>query len=166
MLFKVFEDFLSDKELQDVNHVIENLSWKYREYSVSPKNGTIFWSADINDKKLTDVLIPKIEKVSNKKFELLKIYANGQTYGQDGSFHKDHEDEGTYTFLIYMSPITESNFKDICGCTDFFVDDIMLSVEPYRGRGVLFDSRIIHRGRAPLTKDMLRISIAIKLKEI
>jgi hypothetical protein len=165
-MLQIFNNFLSEKEISDTTHVIDNLWWKYGEYSLTPTDDVLFWIADLDDKILVNIFLDKLEEVSKKKFELIKVHVNGQTYGQDGSYHKDHEIEGMYTFLIYMSPITQSNINYVGGYTQFIINDMIVNVEPFCGRGVLFDSRILHRGMAPLLKNVFRISIAIKLKEI
>ena len=94
-------------------------------------------------------------------------YANGQTFGQDGSFHQDHLDDNAYTLLIYISDITEENVENIGGFTHFKRDGKIINVEPYKKRGLFFKSNLFHRGMAPYRlSDLLRVTLAIKVVEV
>ena len=58
------------------------------------------------------------------------------------------------------------NYNTIGGYTGFSINGLIINVEPFTNRGVLFRSNIVHRGLAPQKPDILRISIAYKLKEL
>jgi hypothetical protein len=163
-MFKIFNNFLTDKDLLEFEEIADRSHWKYTGFSIN--RDTIFWKMDINDGNFINNIMKKIETHMNKKFEVLRVYANGQTYGQDGDFHTDSDEEGAYTLLIYISEITPTNVKRIGGYTQFMLDGMIKGVEPYTKRAILFDSRIEHRGMAPLIKNILRVSLAFKLKEI
>ena len=64
-------------------------------------------------------LLTKIENVFDKKYKIQRLYANGQTFGQDGTFHQDDPADNVYTLLKYISPITIENIEYIGGCTEF-----------------------------------------------
>ena len=162
----IHENFLSSDEFTKVLGVISNNGWKYdgRTSDNSPR----FWFMDLIKQSLfTTDIFEKIQITTNKKFKLERVYANGQTYGQDGMFHIDDERDDTYTFMIYISPITPNNVDFIGGFTQFKIDNSTVNVEPYMNRSVYFKSNIVHRGLAPSREtDLLRISIAFKLIDI
>ena len=109
----------------------------------------------------------KIESYFKKKFTLDNVYANGQTYGQDGIYHTDDDNDDAYTFLLYISGITSDNVHIVDGYTLFKDDDKVVCIEPILNRGVLFKSNILHKGMGPSrSANMLRVSIAFKLREI
>jgi hypothetical protein len=163
---QIVEDFLS---IKDLNHVLEkskNFIWKYGHTSTS--SGIKFWHCDLeSDTFFKTYILNKIENCFNRRFVVNRVYANGQTYGMDGSYHVDNNDDDAYTFLIYVSDITHKNVNTIDGHTLFKKDDRIICIEPILNRGVLFKSNILHKGMGPSrSANMLRISIAFKLREI
>tara|TARA_R110001592_G_scaffold360954_1_gene670392 strand:+ start:366 stop:998 length:633 start_codon:yes stop_codon:yes gene_type:complete len=171
----IFDNFLSDDLLQDTlmfftkrkrNHG----NWEYTGFSLDP-NAAIFWNMDLQHFTLfTDTILKHIESKTGKRFELLDVYANGQTLGQDGTWHQDNHIPGMYTFLLYMTYLPEivdsTNYKTFGGCTKFKLNRMITDVEPFTNRGVLFKSEVRHAGLAPQPANTLRVSIAYKLKEI
>jgi len=112
------------------------------------------------DKKKNISLIPK------------RIYANGQTSGQNGNWHQDTSTENgeipkvpNYTFLYYVSKDWDSSkYGGETLFTDYKNDD-PLTVSYKYNRAVLFNSSIWHFARGPLSccQD-LRISLTYKLE--
>ena len=162
----IFENFINDEELEEVKHAIHRSSWKHR--STSNSTGITFWVAEmIQEKTLCKQLVAKIEKLSGKKYKILRFHANGQTFGQDGQFHTDYPDDNVYTLLIYVSPITEENIDEIGAFTQIKRGMNIINIEPYKKKGLLFKSNMMHRGMAPSRlSDMLRVTLAIKLEEV
>jgi len=182
----IFDNFLSDDLLCDTlkflnpskncDPSIQQGNWYYKNSSLSTKDGTmkpknIFWAMSLTNFTLfTDTILKHIESKTGKRFELLDVYANGQTLGQDGTWHHDSPEPGMYTFLLYMTSmpmiIDSTNCNFFGGYTKFKLNRMILDVEPITNRGVLFKSKLIHLGLSPLHNNSLRISIAYKLKEI
>jgi hypothetical protein len=165
-MFKIIEEFLTIEDLYEIKDILEKSKWVHNNCSDKESGETIFWNIILKDKIFEDKILKKLEKYVDKKFEVKQVKINGQTYGLDGEWHRDNDDEGMYTFLIYASSIDPFNIQKIGGYTCFNINNQVIRVEPYQKRAVLFDSRIEHKGLAPLTKNILRISIAFKLKEI
>ena len=163
---QIVDNFLSREELNKVLYKSDNFHWEYGHSSTG--NSIKFWSCDLeNDEFFTTYILKKIEKYFTKKFTIDRVYANGQTYGMDGSYHTDNNDDNTYTFLMYVSDITKENVSSFDGYTLFKKDNKVICVEPILNRGVLFKSNILHKGMGPSrSANMLRISIAFKLREI
>jgi hypothetical protein len=165
-MLKIIEEFLTIEDLYEIKGILEKSKWVHNNCSDKESHTTIFWNIILKDKIFEDKILKKLEKYVDKKFEVTQVKINGQTYGLDGNWHRDNDDEGMYTFLIYASSIDPYNIEKIGGYTCFNINNQVIRVEPYQKRAVLFDSRIEHKGLAPLTKNILRISIAFKLKEI
>jgi len=163
---KIFEKFLNDNELETVLNIIKDVNWKYT--NMTRPNTPRFWIADLYEEPFfRDIIFKKIQEKTGKSFELNRVYANGQTFAQDGSYHTDHTDEGMYTFILYTSAINTDNIDVVNGYTQFKINNKVINVEPYLNRGVLFKSNILHRGLAPSRHtDFLRVSVAFKLKEM
>jgi hypothetical protein len=161
------DNFLDENELKEILNIINGLSWKYGASS-GDSNSVRFWISHLNnEKRIIDIISPKIEKISGLNLEIERVYANGQTYGQDGEFHTDHESYDRYTFILYVSPIFPENVDIVGGFTQFKIDNQIVNVEPYQNRGCLFKSNIFHRGLAPSREvDMLRVTLAFKMKRV
>lgn len=169
MVEAIIENYLNAEDVLEVEKIIQREgSWKYTGHSDNKDpHGLTFWYMDLLDTfpEFVNKHLHRIENIFNKKFKVNNAYINGHTYSQDGSFHQDDIEPGTYTFLIYSTPsINETNTLQAGGLTEFWMGPELLKVEPIFGRAILFDSRIKHRGTAPYLKNILRTTIAFKLK--
>jgi hypothetical protein len=110
-----------------------------------------------------------IEQKFSKQFKLLRVYANGQTYGQTGSYHMDTPHPTFMTFCLYFTPIRKEEVANVGGHLYIKVphEQKICCIEPRFNRGVLFPSNYYHKGCAfdRYVTD-LRICVAWKLKEI
>jgi|TARA_B110000259_G_scaffold161921_1_gene186366 hypothetical protein len=160
----ILENFINDDELEEARRAIDRSSWKHK--STSNATGVVFWYADmIQEKTLCKQLVTKIEKLSGKKYKILRFHANGQTFGQDGEYHTDYPDDNVYTLLIYVSDITEENVDIIGGFTQIKRGTNIINIEPYKKKGLLFKSNMFHRGMAPSRlSHMLRVTLAINIE--
>ena len=114
------------------------------------------------DTLFSDTVFEKIKQLTGRKFELRNVYANGQTFGQDGDDHTDGTDEAHWTFLIYATEVTDG------GLTLFRRPGtrFLTALEPTKNTGVLFKADLVHKGLAPSRDcNALRVTIAYKLRE-
>jgi hypothetical protein len=163
MIQKV-DNFLDESELKKAMSTVSKLKWEFN--GTSTPSGATFWNADLMHYTFfSEHIFNKIEKRFEKDFKLLRVYANGQTYGQDGGFHIDDDRDGHYTFILYLSDIRPENVNTIGGYTEFKFKNGVHAIEPILNRGVFFDSKLIHRGLAPSRgSNILRISVAFKIQ--
>lgn len=167
MVLKIINDFITENETDEILKIIDDSKWTYNNASAEGSEGVVFWHMTLKNKIFEDKILRKIENLMGKKFEVLRVKVNGQTYGLEGSWHHDYVDDGIYTLLIYVSEIFPCNIKEIGGYTYFHgINNQIIGVEPYQKRAVIFDSKMKHKGMAPRTKNMLRMSVAFNLKEI
>ena len=136
-----------------------NLGGKSRDYT--PK----FWYLDLsNESFFNEYLLNKIRTLCQKDFQLKRIYANGQTFGQDGAFHQDDTEPNCFTFIMYINSIEEDDLEKWGGETQFKMDEGFLSYVPLTNSALLFDSRLWHRGMSPNRHvDVMRVTVAWKL---
>lgn len=161
-MYKQYFDILSEKEYLKCKEIIDNSLWKYGQVS-NPNSNCKFWMIQNlhTDSFFHNIFMEKIEKLTNNKFEINRIYANGQTFGQEGDWHIDSNSEDAWTFLYYfnkgdISKIGETYFKN---------NDIINVVNPTYNSGIYFKSNIEHKGSSPkIDFNDLRITIAFKLK--
>jgi hypothetical protein len=160
----VIDKFLKDEDL--LNNLITCMNpfscWKYKNVSTSEtEKKTRFWmkafyyknGSEVDDhSEIVNVhLVNKIKEfLGVNNIEIIRIHANGQTYGQDGAWHPDDPygaEEDIYTCLIYMTPqVKVRNVDEFNGHTQIKTNETILSIEPIFNRCVFFDSKMLHRG--------------------
>jgi predicted 2-oxoglutarate/Fe(II)-dependent dioxygenase YbiX len=150
------------KKLQDL--VFKSKNWCLENGSriKSPR----FWKLLLDDEMYVHSLIEHF--LMRRNLKVLRVYANGQFYGQNGSFHQDDLRPGTWTFLLYCNDIVRDEIDEWHGQTEFKLeDDRITSQQPVPNLGILFRSDIPHRGLAP-SKHVteMRVTVAWKLQEI
>ena len=142
-------------------------NWYFGNFSVE-EHSIPFWKMELDQNDTADALWnhvkPKCENKVGKSLSVLRQYANGHTYGLGGQPHIDDEHPDTYTLLYY--PMLE--WDRIWGGETIFYDNtgnLAAAVAVHANRGILFDSRILHSGRAPCRQcPGLRVTVAYKLK--
>lgn len=162
--FLKFTNVLSVLDFNSIRKIIDKGTWSAKGKS-DDSNAISFLYMDLSGHELlTTKFVPLIEKLVGRSFVLDRVYANGQYYGMDGSWHQDNPDENAYTFLLYMNEITE--IESWGGRTEFMNDDgTVLSVFPETNSAVFFKSNRLHRGCAPSRFHTdLRVTIAWKLR--
>jgi hypothetical protein len=169
---QIFDAFLTPEELQTCADAVKRPLWSFGQISQTSPVSTPFWMMTLTDDPFFSThLKSKIEAAANRKFTVQRVYANGQTFGQDGTFHQDDKTDDSYTFCIYTNKqITAETADDIGGEFVFKLpnsDDPFsrIAVLPLYNRGILFPANYFHKGLAfnRYCKG-LRISIAWKLK--
>lgn len=166
MNIKSYPNFLTEEEHKYViSKTINGNTWGFDGYST--QDGFSFWFMDlINDEFFTKRMLKKIEKATSAKYKLDRVYANGQTYGLSGSYHKDVESDDTdayKTFLYYVNPYWNYQWG---GNTFFYQGEKNHNQLFIPNNGVLFDSTIYHAGLEPTRHcKELRVTVAFKLTE-
>ena len=173
MSVQVADNFLDEDLINMITQTMQKCVWLHNHSSIinsNHHNSRKFWMMNFeHDTFLKYTLLKKIESTFNKKYEIVRMYMNGQTYGQHGSYHRDVscQTDNAYTFLIYCSPeITTKTVDEIGGYTHFKCKNEIITIEPLYKRAVMFDSNLEHKGCAPESYNILRQSLAIKLIEI
>ena len=168
MDIRVFDNFLTDDEMKVLEEYFTGNIWKWGHTSTNNARVQKWFSAGLDDKPyFTEYLKEKIERDIDIKCELVRVYANGQTILNGGSWHADIDSDGYLTALLYVSDITRHDVDIVRGHTEFMLENgDIKSIQPIKNRLVVFDSRIVHQGCAPEVPGFLRISVAWKLKRI
>ena len=178
----VTEHFLTEEEINKALSIIKSKSWKFgytsTDDNVLKKEDNIFidnnyWIMDLFDETyFTEHILNIIEKHFSKKFKIHRNYANGQTYGQDGSFHKDveHNENGNkYTFVLYFTKIPDKYVEAAGGHIFFKLPGLKYKIcyEPIFNRGIIFPCDYEHKAHAFNRYVMdLRICVSWILEEI
>lgn len=89
--------------------------------------------------------------------KIIRIYVNGQTVHQHGTFHQD---DGNKTYLLGLSKnwVVEDG-----GATEFLdKNSTSFLIYPLFNRLTIFDAKILHRALPHTNKDKFRMTLAIK----
>jgi SM-20-related protein len=166
-LLEIIDDFAPAELFAEACKVGAAKGWYFGHGSHDHDTGR-FWKMDLEGIKVFDAIWQhaqkRCEKMVGAPIRVLRQYANGHTYGLGGQPHLDDHRPGSYTLLYY--PMAE--WKDGWDGETVFFDEhgeIALSVRPRPNRAVIFDSRILHAGRAPSRScPDLRVTVAYKLQ--
>jgi hypothetical protein len=153
-----FHDVLTNDEQQYVIKKTFGGQWTFN--GRSGEAGLVFWSMDLrNDPFFTGRFFERVRAITQINLTLQHVYANGQTYGQPGSFHTDHDSDDAYTFLYYANPEWDLSWG---GCTVFESGEQVL---PIPNSGILFPAKIHHLGAEPTRHFTgLRATVAFKTR--
>jgi hypothetical protein len=184
----ILENFINDEELEEARQFIGeqslNLSKRYVEnpainrqwYFIKADNAYKKILIDLRPERDWDYgmedIIPsakkfilkiknRIDKCTNTKFDLQRVYLNRQVRGQDVTLHIDDQKPNVYTLLIYIGDITPENYDKAGGDLELKTREIT-RIEPFTKRAVLFKGYIPHQAYAPLVPGLTRISFAFK----
>jgi len=186
----IIENFISDEELEEVrqftgdeslnldgkyygeNQQAINRQWYFIPVDNAYKKNLIDlrpdrdWAFDMENiipsaKNFILKIKNRIDKYTNTKFKLERVYLNRQVLGQDVTLHTDDNKPNVYTLLIYIGDITPENYDKAGGDLELKTKEIT-RIEPFTKRAVLFKGYIPHQAYAPLVHGLTRISIAFK----
>ena len=118
---KIVDNFLNAEELKTAVGIVTNNRWNWGHNSIPNQiDTTPFWNMDLFEDNFFSIYLKEVlERHFSKKYKLNRVYANGQTFGQDGSFHQDDTKENTYTFCLYLTDI-DKKYVDVAGGYIFF----------------------------------------------
>jgi len=183
-IIKILGGGLQEKTVKETNNFLlsKELPWYFSQTSFNDGSDTVdnadsptFWMSEFNLLKhqiisnLWNEIYTTLESeqiIDNQNIEVLRVYANGQTYGLDGNVHKDDNKPGHYTVLYYaVNDTWDANWH---GETLFYDDNeeqVIAVCKPKRNSFVFFDSRIPHVGISPSKQhNGLRVTLAFKLR--
>ena len=167
---KIVDNFLDEDDLQILTSIISSKRWKYGHTSVGRDNDIFFWSINLEKEIFFyEYIKDKIESYFSTKFQLNRVYMNGQTYGQNGSYHIDDPTENAFTFCLYFHNVEKTEIEDSGGHLFIKIpnEKFIFTIEPYYNRAVLFPSNYIHKGCAfDRNIKTIRICITWKLQKI
>ena len=168
--FQKFDDVFTSEQHQKILETLAQRRWSFDNWSERDADkGILCWSLwDLELETFYNTeLVNRIEELTGNQYIVERIYANGQSFGQDGVFHTDHSDPNVmlHTFLYYPTKLDPLDVYEYGGQTQFLQDNGELyQVYPFTNSGVIFDAHIWHRGVGPSKwSKQLRTSIAFKL---
>jgi hypothetical protein len=166
---KRFTNVLTVNEFNKAKQCIDSGEWTARGSSGNSKSPIKFLYMDLmNNEFFSKTLFDRVQNIIGCRMQLDRVYANGQWYGLDGSWHQDNSDPKAWTFLIYLNEISDGDLDSYKGTTDFRESDFAFkSIMPTSNSGLLFMSNLFHRGMGPsrYSPDM-RVTVAWKLREL
>lgn len=163
-MFTLYHNVIPESHFYDEYMILRTgAGWRFIGNS-NPGNDNIpFWYYDLSEKSFyTNFLFNRIQDITEQKYELEKVYANGQTYGLCGDVHIDSPNERAKTILIYMNPVWDVRWG---GNTVLIHDNKSYTNIPEPNTAISFNSNIPHYGSEPTRHcKELRITVAYKLR--
>jgi hypothetical protein len=162
-LIQVFDNFLHEDDIKRIKLIMETKSWSFgHESDTSNKNSSPFWFIDLSKEPFfKEYLKSKIDSYIHVNTSIDRVYANGQTYGQNGTYHQDSIHDNKYTFCLYLNGNETTDGSIIIKVPG---DNRMVAIEPIENRAIYFPSNYFHKGDAfNKFNPGLRICIAWKL---
>ena len=177
-IIKILGNALHEKTVRETNDFLlsKDLPWYFSQTSIiDDENLPTFWMSEFNLLKhqiisnLWNEIYTTLQSeqiIDNQNIEVLRVYANGQTYGLESSVHLDEVEPNHYTVLYYaVNDTWDTNWH---GETLFYDDNeeqVIAVCKPKRNSFVFFDSRIPHVGISPGKQyNGLRVTLAFKLR--
>lgn len=159
--YEVFPNFFDKNEIFNIEQEFNKFYWELSGWSQDP-NDKLFWFKNLMDSfYITELFKNKVQNILGKKVETFRIYANGQSHGQCGNFHKDSPG-CTNTVVYYL----HKNWKPEYGGHLVLKEDngdYIDSIWPETNSAIFFDSDIYHCALEPTIHcNSQRVSIAYK----
>ena len=184
-MIKVIDNFFTEEIHHKINELMDRPKWRL----TGGDKGNRFWHMDNlqTEEYFCDYLFKVIQDKLEINTRVRRIYANGQTVGQNGVPHSDSYDDFSMTFLYYPnlewkfiwgghltfldiksdSIDTLKKIRNEMFDNTYFPVKISESVSYVPNRGVLFPSNIWHYAHSPHRSFTgLRVSLAYKLELI
>ena len=161
-----YSNVFSREDWEKILDVVSGPNWYFGHGSYvdgDKRRGIPFWRIDLKDNEFfTSYLLNIIEEKTNQQYELFDVYANGHTFGTQGSYHQDWYDDRGRTFLLYANDVWKLDWG---GKTAFhFNDGTDYFHVPKPNSAVLFPGMIPHVAEMTSRSFIgLRITIAWKL---
>ena len=160
-MITVYTGVFSKEEQAYIQSTLASSRWQFGHAS-RLDSPNLFWWMDLEqDTVFTDHLFGKIQKLLKDGFKLERVYANGQTFGQDGDWHKDSDDPDAYTFLYYANNGWDTRWR---GETVFQIKNKTVSYTPDVNKAIFFPGTVYHYASSPSREfHGLRMTVAFKL---
>lgn len=169
----------TDDDFAEAQKYLYRNKWGLQVSRTNHQSHKQFWMMDLSDEPFfTEKLFTNVTSIIGSNFEIQRVYANGQTYGQSGVPHEDSSDPNAYTFLVYMNrewdilwagdTIFLNSFFDVqTNKQRFFDGDYInktMKISPQPNNAIFFPGRIIHFAESP-SRDFygVRTTLAYKL---
>lgn len=167
---KVYKDVFSEEDVKIIQGHLNTPNWAWGNYSDEKSKHKPFWGMhlghlDFFSKHLYKIVYDLIQSSytgeAGQLLSIERIYANGQTFGLDGSWHIDNP--FGCTFLYYANTEWKEGWEGNTVFRDPKTDEIF-SIYPEPNSAILFPGNVLHYGQAP-SKDFtgLRTTISYKL---
>lgn len=158
-----YTDIFEKHQIETIWEFLKQPKWEFWHTS-NPDSTNFFWYMNFTENSFfTEELFSVIKTNIGQNYSIERVYANGQTFGLNGEFHIDDDQEDTYTFLYY--PIKDWSIS--WGGETIIVDNDgnVTTIYPRPNCGIIFPSNWVHCGNGPskMYSD-LRVTIAYKLK--
>ena len=159
-----FDNVFDEEDVKTISKKIDEAEWKFGQSGIYNTHRVFWFHQLLQDPFFSTNLFDKVQFKIGAQCKLRRVFANGQTYGQDGDWHTDSLEENQYTFVYYANKEWKPYWG---GETSFQIDNKIVSVPFKYNKGIFFPSNMSHCGKAPSRECFkLRVTIAFHFKII
>lgn len=168
---RLISNFIDDSELTEFQKAIKSGNWHWGQRS---NNNTLYpmWYQPYFGKGEWNKSAPEVVKTVARRFldllprgsQLQRAMLAGNTFGQDGDIHRDWQEDGCETMIIYVNNTWDIHWG---GETIIYSKDLEIvnTIQVKPKRAVLFDSNLPHIGKDPARRcGELRVVLALQAK--
>jgi|TARA_A100000172_G_C3002741_1_gene96888 hypothetical protein len=158
-MIKIYDNFLSEKEKQDIYNFCKKQSY-YRGEIDRPDCSPTGLVSDLNNQ---DIISKLIKPINNQNKIIERTYINLFLPNEKPYYHVDNN-SADYKTCIYYVNTEKINYVDEEGETFFIDGDFKKGISFVSGRMVLFNANIMHKATA--FRNLDRYTIAIKYRDV
>ena len=104
-MIKLYKNIFSEEDHLRIKEFVNRPLWEFGQVSSANSDDLYpFFKMNLkNEYFFTNYIFEKIESITESKFKILDLYANGNLFGTPGSPHIDSICDEDYTFLMYAN---------------------------------------------------------------
>jgi hypothetical protein len=157
-MIEIKNNFLENDLINYLFAHFQKLPHYYGHKSTEESNS--FYATNLNfEDPFYNFLCFKISNFFKNNIKIIRMYINVQHCHMEGSFHKD---DGDTTVLLMITP----TLKQGSGCFEIKENNKNLKIIPFiQNKLIMFPASWAHRGRAPIEKNIPRITLAFKTEK-
>lgn len=165
---QIFDNFLDCVDIILLQNIIKSNKWSHGHKSSSD---SLFDNSFLYMELMNNVFCYKyikliLEKTLNVSIHINRLYAIGQSFGQDGSYHIDDKSDNAFTCCIYISQINIPELNMYIGGNLLIKEPTnknITCIEPLYNRAAIFPSNLYHVGTS-YTKYINALRTCVVLK--
>ena len=180
---QIIDDFFTPEIFEKINNYMNTEQWICHCITRKDQDRLgdyAYWNiTPFYDEFFSITLKNIIEQKLNRRLQTYRIVALSQTFGQDGTFHTDHEclnnidfknrqnfDTNNVTFCFYFN----NEIVEESGGNIYFKipnEKYLICAEPLKNRGIFFPAYLLHKPTAfNLTNKFQRFCITWKFYDL
>ena len=159
-----YNDILPEDKFQSISTYFMEGDWKLTNKSYDSDSAKLSWELkgpiEIICFEVATYIKLVIKKYIGKDIHLRSMHTNGQTFGQGSELHRDRDDIGYYSCILFTTPHWDIQWGGEFVCKDYKGNQHSVLYKP--NKAVVIPSHWEHYGASPnVHTDTLRTSLGL-----